>query len=95
MKKVTRTIETVKYQVTFYDEATDEISKGEYVDYESIPEKDIKRFINNMLSDNGDTRQVVKIKPIEATSALYALPYDVFMKYATRIERAPAEVTEA
>lgn len=91
MKKITRTIETVKYEVTFFDSQDDSISKGEYIDYESIPEKDIKRFINNILSDNGDSRVVVKIKPVEATSALYALPYDVFMKYATRIERAPAE----
>ena len=95
MKKITRTIETVRYSVTFYDENTDEISKGEYVDYESIPEKDIKRALNAMLADNGDSRQIVKIKPIEATSALYALPYDVFMRYATRIEKAPAEVSEA
>ena len=95
MKKITRTIETVKYEVTLFDENTDEVSKDFYTDYESIPEKDLKRALNAMLSDNGDSRQVVKIKPIEATSALYALPYDVFMKYATRIERAPAEVTEA
>ena len=91
MKKITRTIETVKYELTFFDSENDTISKGEYLDTESVPEKDIKRFINNLLAENGDTRTVVKIVPVEASSNLYAMPYDVFLKYATKIEKRTQE----
>ena len=94
MKKVTRTIETVEYSVTFFDSDTEEISKGTYTDTESIAEKDIKRFLNNMLSDYGDSRTVVKIVPVASSVNLYAMPYDIFLKYATKVDKPGVDCDE-
>lgn len=94
MKKITRTCEVVEYSVVMFDNETDEISKSNYTDFESIPEKDLKRALNAMLADKGDTRQVVKLVPINATAGLREMSLADFVKYSTPVVKKAADNDE-
>lgn len=87
MKKITRNIEMVEYSVTMFDHESEQLSKSTYTDFESLKESDIIRALNSALSAKGDTRRVIKIKPVNASSGAYEMPLDVFIKYAHKVEK--------
>lgn len=95
MKKITRTIECVEYEVTLFNHDTDEVSKQPFRDLESLKENDIIRFLNAALKAKGDPRRVVKLVPIHGSSDVYEMGIDVFMKYAKKIEKRTPEQEEA